>query len=113
MLSRASQSHRSEGESRDQCSCPIPRRVRRRVRIRPYSLKGLTMTNMYQGSKGPVAIDTMPLPYAKHALAQLHRAASQRHRTAERGRITQITLSLQAAAPAEATQRGLAGDNHP
>src|SRR3546814_18081505 len=73
MLSRASQSHRSEGESRDQCRCPIQRRVRRRVRIRPYSLKGLTMTNMYQSSKGPVAIDTMALPYAKNALAKLQR----------------------------------------
>src|SRR3546814_195592 len=106
-------SHRSEGESRDQCRCPIQRRVRRRVRIRPYSLKGLTMTNMYQSSKGPVAIDTMALPYAKNALAKLQRDDSQRHRTAEIGWLDQHTRNREADAPTEEANRGIGGNNPP
>lgn len=43
------------------------------------------MTHMYQSSKGPVAIDTMPLTYAKNAKQKLERDPEQRHRTAEIG----------------------------
>src|SRR3546814_11341795 len=69
------------------------------------------MTNMYQSSKGPVAIDTMALPYAKNALAKLQRDDSQRHRTAEIGWLDQHIRKLEAEAPTEEPNRGIGGDN--
>src|SRR3546814_14744203 len=67
------------------------------------------MTNMYQSSKGPVAIDTMALPYAKNALAKLQRDDSQRHRTAEIGWLDQHIRKLEAEAPTEEPNRGIGG----
>src|SRR3546814_13753347 len=71
------------------------------------------MTNMYQSSKGPVAIDTMALPYAKNALAKLQRDDSQRHRTAEIGWLDQHIRKLEAEAPTEEPNRGIGGKNTP
>src|SRR3546814_9007627 len=71
------------------------------------------MTNMYQSSKGPVAIDTMALPYAKNALAKLQRDDSQRHRTAEIGWLDQHIRKLEAEAPTEEPNRGIGGNNPP
>lgn len=75
------------------------------------------MTNMYQSSKGPIAIDTMPLPYAKNALNKIQRDDSQRHRTAEIGWLDQHIRKLEAeaevAAPAEGPNLGIGGNNPP
>lgn len=45
------------------------------------------MTAMYQSSKGPVAIEGMPLKYAQNALNKLKGDPDQRHRTAEIGHL--------------------------
>jgi hypothetical protein len=71
------------------------------------------MTNMYQSSKGPIAIDTMALPYAKNALAKLQRDDSQRHRTAEIGWLDQHVRKLEAEAPTENPNTGIGGNNPP
>lgn len=43
------------------------------------------MITVYQSSRGPVDIHTMPLRYAQNALRKLKEDAEQRHRTAEIG----------------------------
>jgi len=73
--------------------------------------------NMYQSSKGPVAIDTMPLPYAKNALNKIQRDDSQRHRTAEIGWLDQHIRKLESeaetAVPTENPNTGIGGNNPP
>lgn len=69
--------------------------------------------NMYQSSKGPIAIDTMPLSYAKNALAKIQRDETQRHRTAEIGWLVQHIRKLEADAPASEPDRGIGGNNPP
>lgn len=68
---------------------------------------------MYQSSKGPIAIDTMPLTYARNALAKIQRDETQRHRTAEIGWLEQHIRKLEAEAPAEEPNRGIGGNNPP
>lgn len=67
--------------------------------------------NMYQSSKGPMAIDTMPLPYAKNALAKLQREPDQKHRTAEIGWLDQHVRKLEAET--DEPNRGIGGNNPP
>lgn len=67
--------------------------------------------NMYQSSKGPIAIDTMPLSYAKNALAKIQRDETQRHRTAEIGWLDQHIRKLESEAPEP--DRGIGGNNPP
>lgn len=69
--------------------------------------------NMYQSSKGPIAIDTMPLSYARNALAKIQRDDSQRHRTAEIGWLDQHIRKLEAEVPADEPKRGIGGNNPP
>lgn len=71
------------------------------------------MTNMYQSSKGPIAIDTMPLSYAKNALAKIQRDETQRHRTAEIGWLDQHIRKLESEAPIDEPNRGIGGNNPP
>ncbi|ALC11256.1 hypothetical protein [Sphingopyxis sp. 113P3] len=71
------------------------------------------MTNMYQSSKGPIAIDTMPLSYAKNALAKIQRDETQRHRTAEIGWLDQHIRKLESEAPTDEPNRGIGGNNPP
>ncbi len=71
------------------------------------------MGNMYQSSKGPIAIDTMALPYAKNALNKIQRDDSQRHRTAEIGWLDQHIRKLEAERPSENPNTGIGGNNPP
>lgn len=71
------------------------------------------MQNMYQSSKGPIAIDTMPLSYARNALAKLERDDEQKHRTAEKGWLAAHIRKLEDAPPTDEPNRGIGGNNPP
>jgi len=56
------------------------------------------MTVQYQGSRGPMEIASMPLPYAQNALAKLQREREDGTRDAE---IEALAAHIAAAAEAE------------
>lgn len=67
---------------------------------------------IYQSSKGPVAIDTMPLSYAKNALNKLQRGEPER--TAEIAALdAHVTKLATAATEQSMNPRAVAGDNNP
>lgn len=67
---------------------------------------------MYQSSKGPVEISSMPLPYAKNALAKLRR--SEPERAAEIEAIAAHVSALEAEAPEDSENPRVAiGGNEP